>query len=146
MVTSVDVYQEIRQLQRNGITSQRAAAKMLGISRNTIKKYWEGSTVPWERKAYERDASVLTPEVVSFITACLDEDARESVRKQRHTARRIYNRLVDELGFTGSESSVRKVDSYGKVLVGCDSMCIGSKEEFYARQQQKIFTKIIKNI
>ena len=108
MVTSVDVYQEIRRLQRDGITSQRTAAKMLGISRNTVKKYWEGSTVPWERRPYERDASVLTPEVVSFITACLDEDARERVHKQRHTARRIYNRLVDELGFTGSESSIRK--------------------------------------
>lgn len=108
VVTSVDVYQEIRRLQRDGITSQRTAAKMLGISRNTVKKYWEGSTVPWERRPYERDASVLTPEVVSFITACLDEDARERVHKQRHTARRIYNRLVDELGFAGSESSIRK--------------------------------------
>lgn len=108
MVTSVDVYQEIRRLQRDGVTSQRATAKMLGISRNTVKKYWEGSTVPWERQRYEREASVLTPEVVSFITTCLDEDDRERVHKQRHTARRIYNRLVDELGFTGCESSIRK--------------------------------------
>ena len=108
MVTSVDVYQEIRRLQRDGVTSQRAAAKMLGISRNTVKKYWEGGTVPWERQAYERDASVLTPDVVSFIKACLDEDARERVHKQRHTARRIYHRLVEEQGFTGSESSIRK--------------------------------------
>ena len=108
VVTSVDVYQEIRRLQRDGVTSQRAAATMLGISRNTVKKYWEGGTVPWERQAYERDASVLTPDVVSFIKACLDEDARERVHKQRHTARRIYHRLVEEQGFTGSESSIRK--------------------------------------
>nr|WP_315990215.1 hypothetical protein [Desulforamulus aquiferis] len=28
--------------------------------------------------------------------------------KQRHTARRIFNRLCEEYGFTGSESSVRR--------------------------------------
>lgn len=109
MVTSVDVYKEIRRLQLEGVTSQRAAAKILGISRNTIRKYWRGEAVPWERQSYERDASVLTSEVIRFITGCLDEDDREHVRKQRHTARRIYNRLVEECGFTGSESSVRKV-------------------------------------
>lgn len=40
MVTSVDVYKEIRRLQLEGVTSQRRAATLLGISRNTVKKYW----------------------------------------------------------------------------------------------------------
>ena len=96
VVTSVDVYKEIRRLQLEGVTSQRAAAQQLGISRNTVKKYWEGNSVPWDRKE-------------QFITSCLDEDDRERVKKQRHTARRIYQRLVDECSFTGSESSVRNV-------------------------------------
>lgn len=107
--TSVDVYKEIRRLQLEGITSQRAAAKRLGISRNTVKKYWEGNSVPWDRKEYSRDPAVMTPDVVQFITSCLDEDDRERVKKQRHTARRIYQRLVEECGFIGSESSVRNV-------------------------------------
>jgi transposase len=105
----VDVYKEIRRLQLEGVTSQRAAAKLLGISRNTVKKYWEGNAVPWDRKEYNREAAVMTPEVVQFISACLDEDDRERVKKQKHTARRIYQRLVDEQGFTGSESSVRNL-------------------------------------
>ena len=42
VVTSVDVYKSIRALQLEGVTSQRAAAKILGISRNTVKKYWMG--------------------------------------------------------------------------------------------------------
>lgn len=109
MVTSVDVYKEIRRLQLEGVTSQRAAAKQLGISRNTVKKYWEGNAVPWDRKEYSREAAVMTPEVVQFISSCLDEDDRERVKKQRHTARRIYQRLVEERGFTGSESSVRNL-------------------------------------
>lgn len=108
MVTSVDVYQEIRRLQLEGVTSQRTAAKMLGISRNTVKKYWDGEAVPWDRQSYEREPSVLTSDVIQFITSCLDEDSREHIRKQSHTARRIYNRLVDELGYNGSESSIRK--------------------------------------
>lgn len=37
VVTSVDVYKSIRALQLEGVTSQRAAAKILGISRNTVK-------------------------------------------------------------------------------------------------------------
>ena len=73
MVTSVDVYKEIRRLQLEGVTSQRRAATLLGISRNTVKKYWEGNAVPWERQTYEREAAVLTPEVVRFIENCLDE-------------------------------------------------------------------------
>ena len=109
VVTSVDVYKEIRRLQLEGVTSQRAAAQQLGISRNTVKKYWEGNSVPWDRKEYSRDPAVMTRDVVQFITSCLDEDDRERVKKQRHTARRIYQRLVDECSFTGSESSVRNV-------------------------------------
>ena len=109
MVTSVDVYKEIRRLQLEGITSQRAAAKRLGISRNTVKKYWEGNAVPWNRKEYSREAAVMTLDVVQFISVCLDEDDRERVKKQKHTARQIYQRLVEEKNFTGSESSVRNL-------------------------------------
>ena len=76
MVTSVDVYKEIRRLQLEGVTSQRRAATLLGISRNTVKKYWEGNAVPWERQTYEREAAVLTPEVVRFIENCLEADAQ----------------------------------------------------------------------
>lgn len=108
MVTSLDIYKEIRRLQLEGVASQRAAAKLLGISGNTVKKYWEGNAVPWDRQEYERDPSVLTPEVIRFINSCLDEDDKSHTRKQRHTAQRIYARLVEEWCYTGSESSIRK--------------------------------------
>lgn len=66
VVTSVDVYKSIRALQLEGVTSQRATAKILGISRNTVKKYWMGDAVPWDRKAYQREASVIMPEVMNY--------------------------------------------------------------------------------
>ena len=116
----MDVYKEIRRLQLEGITSQRAAAKQLGISRNTVKKYWEGNTVPWDRKTYSREAVIMTPEVVQFITACLDEDEREKLKKQRHTARRIYQRLVEELLYM----KTRKRERYGEVTKAL--VCHGS--------------------
>lgn len=107
MVTTVDVYREIRRLQLEGATSQRQVAKMLGISRNTVKKYWNGESVPWDKKEYNRAPTILTEEVIRFIANCLDEDEQEGIKKQHHTARRIYRRLVEEYGFSGSESSIR---------------------------------------
>lgn len=66
-----------------------------------------GDAVPWDRKTYQREAAVVTPEVKQFIEHCLDTDDAEGVKKQRHTARRIYDRLVEERGYTGSESAIR---------------------------------------
>lgn len=63
--------------------------------------------MPWERKEYLRTPSVLTPEVQAFIAACLKTDEEEGTAKQHHTAKRIYDRLVDEMGFTGGESTIR---------------------------------------
>lgn len=94
--------------------SQRQIAAELHISRNTVKKYWDGDKVPWERKDYSREASVVTNEVITFVRQCLNED-EHSPRKQHHTARRIYERLVSECSFSSGESkSSRKAHLYGK--------------------------------
>ena len=107
MVITVDIYSEIRRMRLEG-SSQRQIAGVLGISRNTVKKYWDGDSVPWERKDYSRGSSVMTENVDAFIRNCLEEDAHCHSRKQHHTARRIYDRLVDECGFTGGETTVRR--------------------------------------
>lgn len=107
MVITVKDYKQIRQMYLSGI-SQRQIAKQLNISRNTVAKYCEGCTVPRERKVPERGSSVITDEVVAFIQSCLDEDEQENLKKQCHTAKRIYDRLVEEKGFTGGESTVRR--------------------------------------
>ena len=106
MVITMQDYDEIRRRYNAG-ESQRHIAKCLGISRNTVKKYCEGNAVPWERKTPERVSTVLTEDTVRFIQSCLEEDAIEHLKKQNHTAKRIYDRLVEEKGFTGGESTVR---------------------------------------
>ena len=54
---------------------------------------------------------------MDFIRQCLDEDEREGVRKQKHTAKRIFDRLVDECNFTGGESTVRRTVNQLKIQV-----------------------------
>ena len=73
MVITVEIYKQIRKMRLQG-TSQRQIAASLQISRNTVKKYWDGDSVPWERKNYSREASVLTENVVAFVRRCLEED------------------------------------------------------------------------
>lgn len=106
MVITLQDYEEIRRRYLNG-ESQRHIAKALGISRNTVKKYCEGNAVPWERKTPERESTILTEDTIRFIQDCLHQDETEHLIKQKHTAKRIYDRLVEETGFCGGESTVR---------------------------------------
>ena len=95
----MEIYENIRYYREHTDYSQRNVAKILGVSRNTVKKYWEGQTVPWERKPGSgRKNDIITDEVKSFIIMCLESD-KKAPRKQHHTAHKIYERLVAECGF-----------------------------------------------
>ena len=63
----------------------------------------------WERKGYSRDAAILTDDIISFVRSCLETDETIRLRKQHHTAKRIYDRLVYECNFTGGESTIRRL-------------------------------------
>ena len=88
----MEIYKQIRKMRLQGM-SQRQIATSLHISRNTVKKYWDGASVPWKRKNYSREASVLTEHVVAFVRHCLEEDTH-SPKKQHHTAKRIMYNLA----------------------------------------------------
>lgn len=93
MVITLRDYAKIRRLFNSG-TSKRAIAKKLGISRNTAGKYCQGNTTPWNKKSYTRHSTIISDEVMDFIRQCLEEDELGGVRKQRHTAKRIFDRLI----------------------------------------------------
>ena len=103
----MDTYQSIRTYFNDG-KSIRWIARTLGISRQTVRKYCEGNTHPEVRKDYHRDPDVVTDAVREFILECFRQDKDEGIKKQSHTAKRIYDRLVTEKGFTGAESTIRK--------------------------------------
>lgn len=104
----MDQYQDIREMYIKEGMSQRAIARELGISRNTVRRYCQGANVPWERKPVDRAANVVTPAVVEFIKSCLREDAQSPNPKQKHTAGRIHERLCEEKVFTGGASTIRR--------------------------------------
>lgn len=78
-----------------------------------MKRYFDGSHVPWERQGISgRNKYVVTDEVLEFIKSCLAADDTENIKKQKRTAKRIYDRLVrlvDEKCFTGGESTIREI-------------------------------------
>jgi len=107
VIIEVDIYSKIRTLYEEG-KSQRSIAKHLGIARQTVSKYCKGSTHPNVRKPYCRVHKVINADVEMFIISCLTQDRKENLSKQKHTAKRIYDRLVAERGFVGSYSAVRE--------------------------------------
>src|SRR5665648_837249 len=108
VIIEVDMYSAIRTRYIDG-ESIRSIAKSLNISRPTVKKYCEGATHPDVRKVYQRKPVVITDAIKSFVLSCFKQDDDENLKKQKHTAKRIYDRLVSERDFDGSYSSVRTV-------------------------------------
>lgn len=107
MAIQVNQYQQIRMYYEQEHRSIRWIAKNLHCSRDTVRKYIEGDSVPWDRKPGSGRKSVISDEVDRFIDACLAEDERENLRKQKHTAKRIHDRIEKELGIEIGESTIR---------------------------------------
>jgi len=93
--------------------SIRAISRTLGHSRKTIRKVLKHGTPP----GYQREQPVPSP-VMGKVAAIVDawrEQDQQRPTKQRHTAQRIYERLRDEYGFTGSSSAVRRYVAKHKI-------------------------------
>ena len=103
---SQDTRNEIRAMDADGVP-RAEIARRLGLSRNTVAKYADMEDMspaapvpaPRDRPALEGNGA--------WVESVLEADAG-APRKQRHTARRIYDRLVEERGFEGSYSTVRR--------------------------------------
>lgn len=104
MTISMSQVQTIRQLKKEGETVAGISRKV-GISRDTVYKYLEKDDFS-PAMPVRRPAKSIMDEYRPVIEGYFEEDDR-SWRKQRHTAKRIYERLRDEHGCTASESTVR---------------------------------------
>ena len=86
--------------------SQRRIARERHHSRKTVKKAIMDSSVPTYHLTRAKPCPVMGP-YKEIIEGWLEED-RSRPKKQRHTAHRIYERLVSEYFFTGAERTVRE--------------------------------------
>ena len=100
-----ELYLKVRRAYFQQGLSKRAIARTFGISRDSVDKMIVYSVPP----GYRRAAPVKRPKLDGF-TDIIDQWLRDDVgspRKQRHTAKRVFERLRDEHSFEGGYTIVK---------------------------------------
>ena len=101
----MEIYLRVRRAHYQDGLSGREIARQFGISRDSVRKMLIYSEPP----GYRRTAPIRRPKLDPF-TEQIDQwllDDKSRHRKQRHTAKRVFDRLKDECGFTGGYTIVK---------------------------------------
>lgn len=104
---TVELYANVRRFVAVDHHSQREAARHFGISRDMVAKMMANAQPP----GYRRKVTAARPKLdryMGWIKEILTADQQKN-RKQRHTARRIFERLRDEHGYTGGYTVIKDV-------------------------------------
>jgi transposase len=101
----MEIWSEIRREVLTGALSKRAAIAKHGIGWHTLKKILAHDEPPGYRKANQRPKPKLD-RFLPVIRQILEDDGKAPT-KQKHTARRLFERLRDEHGYTGGETVVK---------------------------------------
>jgi transposase len=99
------MWTEVRRRVLNKELSKRAACEEYSIHWDTLTKILAHVEPPGYRKAKPRAKPKIGP-FLPIIHKILKDD-RQAPRKQRHTAKRIFDRLVDEHQFDGGYTIVK---------------------------------------
>jgi hypothetical protein len=102
----VELFEQIRRDRRLEQLSIRELAERHGVHRRTVRQALD-SAVPPPRKQYARRPRPALDAWVAVIDGWLLAD-RNAPRKQRHTARRVWQRLVAEHGARLAEVTVSR--------------------------------------
>jgi len=105
-------YEMVRQMHYREGLSRREISRRTGYHRNTIDRMLQYSAPPGYCLRNPRPKVKLEP-FIPVIDKILEDD-RNAPRKQRHMAKRIFERLRDEHGFTGSYTIVKDYVRYKK--------------------------------
>ena len=101
----MEVYAAVRRFVFVEGKSRREAARVFGLSRETVSKMCRFSLPPGYVRQRPAEKPKLGP-LIPVIDAILEVD-RTAPMKQRHTAKRIFERLRDEHGFAGGYTVVK---------------------------------------
>jgi transposase len=106
MYRDVDLYAKVRRAVMVEGISEREAAKQFGIDRKTVSKMIRHSVPP----GYQRKDPPVSPKLGPFVGVVnqILLDDRDVLKKQRHTAVRIFERLRDEHAYQGGYTVVRE--------------------------------------
>lgn len=106
MYTEVDLYAKVRRAVMVESMSERGAARKFGISRKTVSKMVNHAVPP----GYQRKDRPVAPKLGAFVGIIhqILQDDRDVLKKQRHTAKRIFERLRDEYQYAGGYTVVRE--------------------------------------
>jgi hypothetical protein len=101
----VDLFEQLRREHEFGVGTIAGVAAKFGVHRRVVRQALAGGLPPPHR--YPPRARPKLGVVAAFIDKVLDED-RRAPRKQRHTARRLYCRILREFPDAQvAESTVR---------------------------------------
>ena len=101
----MELYAQVRRSVFVEGMSEREAAKRFGLARETVRKMLRYAVPP----GYRRRQPVRRPKLGPF-SGIIDQilkDDQDRPKKQRHTAKRIFERLRDEHDFSGGYTIVK---------------------------------------
>ena len=102
---TVELYARVRRAVLVEGRSEREVAREFGLARETVRKMLRHSVPPGYRRKEPAQRPKLGP-WLGVIDAILEDD-KSKPAKQRHTAKRIFDRLGAEHGFTGGYTIVK---------------------------------------
>ena len=101
----MELYARVRRAVVVDKMSEREAARQFGLARETVRKMLRYAVPP----GYQRQKTVRRPKLdawVGTIDQILEDDKAQG-KKQRHTAKRIFERLRDEHSYVGGYTIVK---------------------------------------